>query len=323
MLDGMMVRRSHKDTVLGAPLIKLPENTQETVRLRFNKVERCIYDKVYMQCVRHINAVARDGTPEEQTRAVIIMFQRLRQVVSHIFMVQEVIQSHSFLRDFSMEAMWQEVITENADHTSSEEGMMVGLRKMIAEKGDKPEDGSGEGFSFTNPKEQQRAAKSKKKSSTLIVRFSTFLKDLKKSSKWAELRDRSLCQSCGRPPDNAHVTSCLHVYCEECLNIIAHEAARMDLGQTPCSKCGTTYTEAVACGSLKELQIRDLSASVFQDGKEKAPTKKPFKLTMRYVDSKDGLVLSTKCAAVKAQLAKWVAEDRDRKIIVFSDWLLV
>lgn len=56
MLDGMMIRRSHQDRVLGAPLIKLPENIQETLRLKFNKVERHIYEMIKLRCVRIINA---------------------------------------------------------------------------------------------------------------------------------------------------------------------------------------------------------------------------------------------------------------------------
>jgi SNF2 family DNA or RNA helicase len=56
MLAGMMVRRTHSDTVLGAPLIKLPKNTQETIKLKFNKVERHIYELVRMRCVKAINS---------------------------------------------------------------------------------------------------------------------------------------------------------------------------------------------------------------------------------------------------------------------------
>ncbi len=56
LLDGVMIRRTHQDTVLGAPLMKLPKNIQETVRLKFNHVERQIYETVRMKCIRSINA---------------------------------------------------------------------------------------------------------------------------------------------------------------------------------------------------------------------------------------------------------------------------
>lgn len=56
LLDGMMIRRTHQDTLLGAPLMKLPKNTQETLRLKFNKVERHIYETVRLKCIKAINA---------------------------------------------------------------------------------------------------------------------------------------------------------------------------------------------------------------------------------------------------------------------------
>jgi len=325
MLDGLMVRRCHQDSVLGAPLIKLPKNTQETIRLKFNKVERAIYELVRRRCINYINAVAKDGTLEEKTKAVIVMFQRLRQMVSHIFMVQEVIEkgAEHEKRPFSVDAMWNDIITEDPNFTSSEERMMLGLKRMITEKKDRPEDVPGTGLLFTDHNEQHEAPKPRKKAGTLMVRFGKFLKELKKRSNWNELRERSLCHTCGQPPEDPYVTSCMHVYCEECLHTLAYDASKRDLDHTPCGKCGTIYKESVSCRDLKELEVRDLSASVFQDGKDKTPAKKPFKLTMDYVDSKGGLLLSTKCTAVKAQLAKWIAENPDCKIIIFTEWLMV
>lgn len=41
---------------MGAPLFKLPENHQETISLKFNKVEREIYDAVRARYVRAVNA---------------------------------------------------------------------------------------------------------------------------------------------------------------------------------------------------------------------------------------------------------------------------
>ena len=56
ILDGMMIRRTHQDHILGAPLLKLPRNTQDTIRLKFNDVERHIYEIVKSKCIRAINA---------------------------------------------------------------------------------------------------------------------------------------------------------------------------------------------------------------------------------------------------------------------------
>lgn len=242
-------------------------------------------------------------------------------MVSHFFMVQEVLEKE--LELVHVENMWKNMITDNVDHTESEEAMLVALKKMIAEKGKKPDEGRGTGFQFTTPKERSETIATKKKKGSLFYRFGKSLKDLRKHSKWAELRERSMCHGCGQPPEEPWVTSCMHVYCKECLNNLAYDASHLDLDQTACGSCGTVFNESVPCEGLKELGLRDLSASVFQEGREKTRAPKAFKLTMEYVDSKDGLLLSTKAAAVKAQLAKWIAEDPDCKIIVFTEWLLV
>ena len=290
------------------------------------------------QAVADLCSVAKDGTLEQQTKAVIvsqpqiyqaftilstlqIMFQRLRQMTSHIFMVQEVLEKE--LEVCNVENMWKHIISEREDHTSTEENMLVALKKMIEEKEFVLDDSPNGGMLFTSPKDQAEVPKSKKKTDNLVLRFGKFLKDLKKHSKWTELREHSLCHKCGDPPEEPYVTSCLHVYCKDCLTDLAYNASQQDQDETPCAKCGEFFTESQPCEDLKELQIRDLSASIFQGNKEKTDEKKPFKLTMTYIDSKEGLLLSTKVAAVKVQLEKWIEEDPDGRIIVFTEWLMV
>lgn len=235
-------------------------------------------------------------------------------------MVQEVLQKELKISD--VEAMRAGLFPNATDTSTPEDQMLKGLNKMIAET-EKDIDTSDTVSIFSNPGEPVKVPKAGKKSSNLVSRFSKVLKDLKKNSKWSELRERTLC-SCGRPAEEPWVTSCLHLYCKDCLTNLAYEASESDLDQTACHKCATIFTESQPCEGVKELEIRDLSASVFQGNKDKAPEKKKFKLTMNYVDSKEhGLVLSTKTLAVKEQLEKWIRDDPDRKIIVFTEWLMV
>lgn len=236
-------------------------------------------------------------------------------------MVQEVLQKE--LKIWDVEAMRTELFPNATDISNLEEQMLQGLEKMIAEK-EKDIDTSDTVSLFYNPDEPAKAPKAGKTSSNLVSRFSKTLKEMKKVSKWTELRERTLCHKCGDPPEDPWVTSCLHLYCKECLDNLAYEASELDLDQTACRKCETVFTESQPCGGLKELETRDLSGSVFQGNKDKAPEKKKFKLTMNYVDSKEHeLILSTKTLAVKEQLEKWIRDDPDRKIIVFTEWLMV
>ena len=236
-------------------------------------------------------------------------------------MVQEVLQKELSIED--VEAARKELLPIITDTTSPENQMLRGLKKMVAEK-EQDIDVSDTVPLYSNPDEAVTVPKAGKKSSNLVSRFSKVLREMKRNSKWSELRERTLCHMCGEPPEEPIVTSCFHVYCKDCLGSLAYEASQSDLDETPCRKCGTKFSESQPCEGLKELEIRDLSASVFQGDKDKAPVKKKFKLTMNYVDSKEyGVVLSTKMLAVKAQLEEWIREDPDRKIIVFTEWLMI
>ena len=236
-------------------------------------------------------------------------------------MVQEVLQKELKVND--VEAMRTDLFPKATDISESEDQMLMVLKKMIAEQ-EQDIDTSDTVPLFLNPDEPVKVPKAGQKSSNLILRFSKVLREMKKNSKWSELRESTMCHKCGEPPEEPWVTSCLHLYCKECLTNLAYEASEMNLDRTACHKCATIFTGCMPCEGLKELEMRDLSDSIFQSDKDKAPEKKKFKLTMNYVDSKEhGLVLSTKTLAVKAQLEKWIRDNPDGKIIVFTEWLMV
>lgn len=238
-------------------------------------------------------------------------------------MTQEVLQNDKYFGVSDIEAMRAELFPNATDISTTEDQMLNGLKKMIAEK-DIDIDTSDTVSLFSDPDEPVQVPKAGKKSSNLTSRFSTSLKTLKKNANWSELRQRTLCHTCGESPEEPWVTSCLHLYCKECLTNLAYEASELDQDQTACHQCGSIFTESQPCEGMKELEVRDLSASVFQGDKDKVPEKKKFKLTMKYVDSKEyGLVPSTKTLAVKAQLEKWIRDDPERKIIVFTEWFMV
>lgn len=246
-----------------------------------------------------------------------IMFQRLRQMVAHIFMAQEVME-----KEYTVYDVDEMLKTFGKSHEldSLEMKMLTSMRGMIEAKGEVPEE-TQEADIVPPPEENPKSLKVGK-SGTLTARFGTFLRQLKNKSKWGELKERTCCQKCGAPPEEPLVMNCLHVYCKECLEHMAYEAAAHDMDETACAKCGTAYTECQSCDGLKELEYPDLSASMFQKPDGAQPEKK-YKLTMNWVDSDNELLLSTKLIAVKEQLEKWVVESPDTKIIVFTEWHMV
>ncbi|KAL9127399.1 MAG: hypothetical protein Q9217_003717 [Psora testacea] len=319
VVSGIMIRRTHADTIMGKPLHILPKNTQTTVNLKFNEVERHLYEKIRLRCIRAINAASRRGSLEERTKYVIMMFQRLRQMVAHVFLVQEMLEKEFEATD--VKYMWDNLVA-NPREDCAEKDMMVNFERMISEKGQCTHTSQGSGL-FEVLESHQTETPKRKKSDSLVTKFGRLLRDLKNASKWPEFKDRTLCQRCGEPPEEPHVTSCYHLFCKECLISQASEAAVKDQDRSECSKCGTTFSESIPCDGLKELEIPDLAATVLQNEKEKAPIKKKYQLTKDYVDSNDKLLLSTKVAAVKSQLKAWIGQDPDAKIIVFTEWHMI
>ena len=150
----------------------------------------------------------------------------------------------------------------------------------------------------------------------LAAKLGRYLKSLKTKSNWAELRSRTQCYYCGEPPENAIVTSCLHVYCRECLQGMANSASAKDQDATTCLKCGVVYTGAESCAGLKEMEWNDnwlLKETVSRKSR-------PKKVNMEWVSFESKLVMSAKTTAVQLQVEQWLEEEPDKKIIIFSQF---
>ena len=54
-LRQFMIRRTHSTSLMGAPLLTLPENHQETIVVEFNEIERELYKMVRDRFIGTIN----------------------------------------------------------------------------------------------------------------------------------------------------------------------------------------------------------------------------------------------------------------------------
>ena len=150
----------------------------------------------------------------------------------------------------------------------------------------------------------------------LATKLGGYLKSLKSKCNWAELRTRTQCYYCGEPPESAMVTSCLHVYCEECLQGMANTASAKDQDATTCLKCGVVFTGAESCAGLKELEWDDRWLLDEMAGRKSRPKK----VNMEWVAYEDKLVMSAKTTAVQVQVEQWMKDEPDKKIIIFSQF---
>lgn len=87
----------------------------------------------------------------------------------------------------------------------------------------------------------------------LVVRFDRHLRELKRKRDFGKLQSERTCAQCGQCPDKSMVTSCLHLYCNDCLEHLPYELAGKDLYEAHCVVCNDVIIESQSCQHLKEL----------------------------------------------------------------------
>lgn len=91
----------------------------------------------------------------------------------------------------------------------------------------------------------------------LVVRFCRHLRELKRKRDFEKLQSERTCAQCGEYPDKPMVTSCLHLYCNDCLEHLPYELAGKDLYEVHCVVCNDVIIESQSCQHLKELGVDD------------------------------------------------------------------
>lgn len=71
-LKQLMLRRTHKHQLFGAPIVPMPRNTQVTLTIEFNSVERAIYEAYKKNAIEIINTNSRAGTLEKIYSNVLV-----------------------------------------------------------------------------------------------------------------------------------------------------------------------------------------------------------------------------------------------------------
>ena len=212
-LRRCMIRRTHLDTLFGAPLVIFPRNHQHTALLEFNGVERAIYEIVRSRYIKRINSYAEKGLLEKSYSNVLTMLLRLRQLTCHVLMLQQTIEDLFEVED--IQKLWEDTAQEVTSSDSQDRDMLIQMRKLIANRdalstAAQGESGESPDSNLSTLGEDDSAQQSR----PLIFKFRGILRDLSKSSKWDALRRRSTCHKCDDIPIDPYVTSCLHIYCK-------------------------------------------------------------------------------------------------------------
>ena len=337
MLQAILLRRTHVDQILNAPIVVLPGIEHDTVLLEFNEVERAIYKLIKSKFINVINSYSKSGTLNTQYRNVLSMMTKLRMMTGHVLLVQDTLKQEMVAAD--VEALWRltakEVETSDTPNTNT----LIQLRTMLNNKSrqrKKQTIGSAEITDETPAPEMHPEEAGG--SYGLSFKFRKFLRSLKESRVWPELHARSICHKCREQPDDPWVTSCYHVYCKECLTAMSYESANRGEPKVSCLECGNFYNEATPCEGLRELGFNSpATLTKVKENRERKSSKttKGKKGRRNVQDSDDesdeedvdwielsgALLPSAKTTATKACILNWLREDPETKIIIYSQFL--
>lgn len=245
------------------------------------------------------------------------MLLRLRQLTAHPFMIRGIIE-----KNFDLEAVQKMAdlcSTEvNADQKPARD-MLSTMEKMIRAHKDPVEIAQDTNIELLDPNSQE--GEDANESSPLVSKFRDSLRELANSSKWAELTDRSLCHRCKDQPDDPWVTDCAHLYCRECLGFLAFEASEKGESQSTCLECSHTFIETHPCKGIEEFGLRkDSTTATATASKQK---QRNLDDDIKWINLEGKLLPSSKISAVQAQIERWLEEDPEKKIIIFSQFYTV
>lgn len=271
------------------------------------------------------------------------MMLALRQLTGHVLLVQRVLKDILQLED--IEALMV-MTADEMDSRKPHAATLKELRNIILKHNKKPLPAPQAEQEARTPRDKDTAKTPPKtpeeeeevdigRGFGTTFRFRKCLRALRDSSKWEELTSRSLCHHCLQPPEEPMVTSCLHLYCKECLNSIAFEASKNGQDRAACKECGQVFEESRLCEGIKELSFagdprtpRDREESIVSVGRPQKNVRSPRNQKEDEDDGSDWIselpghmLPSSKCMALKMQVLEWLKAEPDCKVLVFTQFL--
>ena len=308
-----------------AKLVDLPPPSETTILLEFNEVERSIYEIVKTRFIEHINAISKRGTLKKSYSHIWVLILRLRQLCAHILMLGE--SCLDLLERSDYEQL--DKITECEEQMTDEGAMLlVHLRQVLRSSVDVKKDIDAS-LSTAVMREQESEyfatglvgivedEEDVGKKHGQNYRFKKYLEDYKHSRYWEAMGQRTTCCGCRQRPDNPHITSCYHIYCQVCLEDLQHLAARRGHDQAKCSECGTAYTHCRAIEDIPEPAKHSNSSEAETLGKGRSKKKAD---GLDWISAPGEVLPSAKTVAVKAAVMNFFAEDPKTKIIIYTQW---
>lgn len=210
-LRQIIIRRTHKDLMFGARLLDLPTPKQNVIYLEFNAVERTIYEIVKHRFIQRINTITRRDGINAQYSHIWTMLLRLRQICSHVLLIQGTILDLLEREDFEK----LDGITRETGHSKEQKEVLEHLSLMlaahIASSANQAPDASARDVDavpggFNNI---ERTAPNLGKKHGKTYDFHKYLDSAAQTGAMDAINARTKCCSCRRKPVNPQGRFCM------------------------------------------------------------------------------------------------------------------
>ncbi|KAE8354396.1 SNF2 family N-terminal domain-containing protein [Aspergillus coremiiformis] len=334
LLRSFMFRRTHASRLFSLPVIKLPDIDERIVQAEFCGAERVIYDAIVDAFFEMINGFAsKENHKIRQYRCFLTMILKLRMFSSHILTAQDIVKS-VLSEDLVRELIAISKVERdpgNPSHTIVQ-GITAMRKRITLPAAPQKQDDTGPCV------DELRGDKEE-----LAKQFKEFMTTLHEKEQWLERMKRSNCASCELMPIDRVITSCMHLYCEECYYLLIKENERRI-----CSSCSTGIETAAKCDFSEDGDINE-SSSTLDTTKKQSPKKKQMKTKRNsqsilsavvpqgrdenenegpdedeetdWISVSGGRMPSAKMKKVQEIIKGWIDKNPDVKVVIFTQFL--
>ena len=358
MLENMMIRRTHKDTLFGRPIIQLPPiKPVRTIELDFSTFERALYKIVRERFITQINIWKSSLMTKNNYANIFILLLRLRQLVAHPLLIQKTLKQLLHIED--LEKLWllttSPEVQDDAVSRNQAVGLQAGLNTInesdpsanttrhLDDRDSGSQEGPGSssstdsilhrGASVLTSADTQNGAGPPLSAAEVPSRFQgdisrqfrRVLKAMRDDGNWEKANGRSVCSACGQQPTDPYVTSCLHIYRFACLRNFAYQGLMSGQQEATCIECSVRFkkTEAYAVHTYDDAArvtpVTTARASRSRGSRANNPEEDIDWLTIV-----NPTVPSTKTLAAVKQIEIWMSESPidgpPNKILLFSQF---
>lgn len=345
-----MIRRTHADQLMGAPIVSLPKASERIHWCRFNPLERAVYEIIRARMIQRINRLSRSNQLENNYSNILTMLLRLRQLTGHILALEQPMKD--LLEKEDLEKIYELAMEADLYNTSNYNEMMRGLREELYRHGDELHNGKHSagipgvrneenGLDESNDRADSVVGSHNRRDCSNTGRhhgqrynFLIYAQDLTEDLAGRRASKRTACGFCNDEAEEPYKTQCYHIYCKRCLEHMGEEAALRGQSGARCVVCHTIYTSTSPCGQKDFNQNNkgydDDSMDNFSD--QELLRRKPKKTKKRqqpgpdkskdWIDKAEGndILSSSKTLAIKAQILNWLQEDPNLKIIIYTQF---